>query len=282
MVYGTIYRMIYIFIFSWLVYWYVHYQFDKEYEFGKLKSTLGLNKAIDKNVHPAIVGFGAFVLMVTLVIVLNKVILWLNYNHEFLFAPILYLGTWGCIRDMKPIKRWGNSKLTVMLILVLSWTVGLAWIYLPTWYSYNIAAFVVAINLMRALSPIKFKYLLYIVGFIVLYDYWGVYMSQEIVQAVKTSTEISGRIPPLVVLVPNTGSYIGIGDIVFPGLVFATAMRIGVAMYTVVGYGVGLAITFFILSVVGGHLPALLFLAPATLAGAQAGRIIEKKTGIPW
>jgi hypothetical protein len=264
-----------------MAWWYVHYQHDKNYEFGKLKN-LFLKKAIDRKIHPAIIGIATLPFMGFLVILLNNVLRLLQYRQEILFIPILVLGTWGCIRDMNPIKRREHHKLIWWLKLLLSVSVGISWFYIPSWYSYNLAAFIVVINLMRALSPLKFEYLLYILGAIVIYDIWGVFFSKEIVKVVAETTAVSMRIPPVVVLIPNSGSMIGIGDIVLPGLVFVTAIRSQVALFTIVGYGVGLIAAFTAANYVAGYLPAMVFLAPTTVGAAWFGRRIKNKTGVPW
>lgn len=275
------YKPLFIFLFSWMAWWYVHYQYDKKYEFGKLKN-LFLKKAIDRKIHPAIVGVATLLLMGFLVIFLNNILRLLHYRQEIFFIPVLVLGTWGCIRDMNPIKRREHHKLIWWFKLLLSVSVGIAWFFIPNWYSYNLAAFIVVINLMRALSPIKFEYLIYILGAIVIYDIWGVFFSKEIIKVVAETTAVSMHIPPVVVLIPNSGSMIGIGDIVLPGLVFVTAIRSQVAIFAIVGYGVGLVLAFAAANLFGGYLPAMVILAPSTVGAAWFGRRIKNTTRIPW
>ncbi|KAL4192788.1 hypothetical protein AMTRI_Chr06g196070 [Amborella trichopoda] len=118
------------------------------------------------------------------------------------------------------------------------------------------------------------------------YDIFWVFISplifHESVMIVVARGDSSGESIPMLLKIPRFfdpwGGYdmIGFGDILFPGLLISFAFRYdrykkkgilnGYFLWLVIGYGIGLFITYVALYLMDGHgQPALLYLVPCTL-----------------
>ena len=271
---------LFLIAFSAILYWFLIYQYKKDYEFGILGERI-FNRAEEKRINPVLVVVATFAFFACAIVATKHLLRLLGYHLEYLYTPILIVACWTFIRDLKPIRERRDNKLVALFTWVMSVFLGIAWFMYPIWWTYDVLAFIVGINAVKAIAPVNLRYLLYFMIGILLYDVWGVFLSQDIVEVVQKTAEVSGISPPAVVLVPFTNRMLGVGDIVFPGLVIVSVIKSQIATFAFIGFGAGLAMTLFIFYVSGTPLPALLFLMPSTFIVLIVGSKITKKR-IPW
>ncbi|KAK3037558.1 hypothetical protein RJ639_031991, partial [Escallonia herrerae] len=138
---------------------------------------------------------------------------------------------------------------------------------------------------MARLPNIKVATVLLCCAFV--YDIFWVFLSplifhDSVMIAVAQGDRSGGESIPMLLRVPriadpwNGYDMIGFGDILFPGLLIAFALRYdkankkglvnGYFLWLIIGYGFGLMFTYLGLYLMNGHgQPALLYLVPCTL-----------------
>ena len=151
--------------------------------------------------------------------------------------------------------------------LILALTFGSFWAVWPNWATYDITALVCGYVLISAAAPKRLGLLLATFVAVLTYDVWGVLGSPAvaggaIVQVVGQAKEYF--LPVGVILTP-WGGMLGLGDIVVPGLVVMMARQYGLVRESIVGWGIGLLILFFMLAAARMPLPATIVLVPTTL-----------------
>ncbi|KAK9146098.1 hypothetical protein Sjap_006001 [Stephania japonica] len=155
------------------------------------------------------------------------------------------------------------------------------------WIGQDVLGICLMINVLQLarLPNIKVASVLLCCAFV--YDIFWVFISplifhESVMIAVARGDNSGGEAIPMLLRIPRFfdpwGGYdmIGFGDILFPGLLVAFALRYdrankkgvfsGYFLWIVIGYGVGLFITYLGLYLMDGHgQPALLYLVPCTL-----------------
>ncbi|KAF3780330.1 Signal peptide peptidase-like 2 [Nymphaea thermarum] len=136
------------------------------------------------------------------------------------------------------------------------------------------------------------------------YDIFWVFISpllfhQSVMIAVARGDKSGGESIPMVLRIPRFfdpwGGYnlVGFGDVLFPGLLVSFAFRFdkmkkkgilnGYFLYLIIGYGVGLFLTYLGLYLMDGHgQPALLYLVPCTLGVSVVLGLVRKELKDLW
>ncbi|EFJ05600.1 hypothetical protein SELMODRAFT_187400 [Selaginella moellendorffii] len=137
-----------------------------------------------------------------------------------------------------------------------------------------------------------------------LYDIFWVFISpyifkESVMIVVARGDKSGGESIPMLLRVPRFydpwGGYsiIGFGDILLPGLLVSFTLRFdwankkslsgGYFLWTTVGYGLGLMLTYVALNLMDGHgQPALLYIVPCTLGIVVLLGWIRKELGALW
>lgn len=279
--------------FAGFTYAWAYYMFNRDYEFALLSNkyvgfgdqlgnsiTTKSGNRIKWNLGWILLGFMTLVFLMLSLYLISELVKLLPDPVLLWVLPI----TSGFIiffRDLVPLKKLKDHKGVFVLRVVLVLALVSGWYLYPTWWTYNVVAFVIGLKVIRALSPMRLKYLLGFMMAVVVYDIWGVFYSERIVEVVSTTIEVSKYIPPAVVLTPNSSRILGIADLIFPGLVMVSVFKYGLATAAFAGFAVGLGLLVYTLFATGNPLPAMLYLGPATFIGLLIGALY-KGVGLKW
>jgi len=279
--------------FAGLTYLGAYYMFNRDYEFAMLADRyVGFGERLGNSVNKmsgnrikrdigwVLFGLMTLAYLIIAILGISWLVNWLP-NPVLLWVFPLLSGCTLFIRDLKPMRKRDTYKILYVLIAVLVGGLVSGWYLLPTWWTYNVVAFIVGLMSIKVLSPMRLRYLLGIMIAVVAYDIWGVFISGKIVDIVTTTIEVSRYIPPAVVFTPNSTTILGVADIIFPGLVIVSVFEYELAIPTFVGFGVGLGLVLLTLSATGRPLPAMLFLGPTTFIGMRIGAWV-KGISLEW
>ncbi|XP_048131929.1 signal peptide peptidase-like 2 [Rhodamnia argentea] len=196
-----------------------------------------------------------------------------------------------CSQKMVGIPLIGEVSLISIIVLVPCMAFAIFWAVHQkaswAWIGQDILGICMMITVLQVarLPNIKVASVLLCCAF--LYDIFWVFLSpllfkESVMVAVARGDNSGGASIPMLLRVPRLfdpwGGYdmIGFGDILFPGLLVSLLYRFdkenkrgsvnGYFLWSTVGYGVGLCLTYLGLYLMNGHgQPALLYLVPCTL-----------------
>ena len=279
------YPFVYFAVFAAMCFLFIVYQYDSGYEFGMLGPVVKfLERILRRKVTPLM----AAIFLISLLIVELMAIRWLmmlaGEKIEYIFGPLFIAECWYFFRALgfsKILARKLGRVGAEIVQLIFASILGLAWIILPLWFTYNAIAFILITLGIRVIGPIKLRFLLaMLVGF-VLYDVWGVFITNFIVDVAMTMKSTGGGFMiPLVVVVPGSSMALGLGDITSVGIILTSVMeaeesrsvsaskyRLELTVYA--GFVVGLGVALSVLTIFKRPLPAMVFLAPCVIVLLQ-------------
>jgi presenilin-like A22 family membrane protease len=155
------------------------------------------------------------------------------------------------------------------------------WVLYPNWLSIDVAALVMATSALIVPKASGFRSLVYVEIGIVLYDIYSVFASGLMMGMARFALPHGVPDVPILMVVPSqfdlAATYtraLGLGDVVLPGLMIMAAASfvghgIGRRLHYggIVGYALGLLVTFAVLEGLHAAQPATLYLVPGTMLG---------------
>ncbi|XP_063170316.1 signal peptide peptidase-like 2A isoform X2 [Candoia aspera] len=208
-----------------------------------------------------------------------------------------------------------NHAIEVRLVFLLLFCIGLSvtWAVFRNenswaWILQNIMGISFCLNFIRTLKMPNFKSCVILLGLLLLYDVFFVFITpfitksgESIMVEVAAGPFESSEKLPVVFKVPRMEwspatlcmrpfSLLGFGDIVVPGLLVAYCHRFDVqtsssSVYFIcctIAYGVGMLITFLCLIFMKMPQPALLYLVPCTLIACTLVALYRKEMKKFW
>lgn len=172
---------------------------------------------------------------------------------------------------------FSTSRLHFLVAITCILAVIVSWMMWPNWLTTNALAAIVALSCLCILLRIlcNFKLAMMLVSGLFIYDIVNVFFTGNMVKAAHGVLNMSLPLPLLITIparasldAPRAGA-LGAGDIVVPGLLILIASvlayryrKMSLLYMGLLGYGVGLTVTFIILEVTQTGQPALLYLFP--------------------
>lgn len=209
-----------------------------------------------------------------------------------------------------------RGQLELRQILLLLFAIGLAvvWVVMRkepwAWALQDILGIAFCINVLKMIRLPNLKICTILLSGLLIYDIFFVFITPLITPDRKSiMVEVakggsSQEQLPIVLKVPNFAKEItevctniddynllGFGDILVPGLliafVFSFDLQVGTPKHVyylvnVIGYGVGLIVTFIALWLLSGAQPALLYLVPFTLIPTMLTALIRGEFKAMW
>uniref|UniRef100_A0A0P4VQW6 PA domain-containing protein n=1 Tax=Scylla olivacea TaxID=85551 RepID=A0A0P4VQW6_SCYOL len=208
----------------------------------------------------------------------------------------------------------GTLELRQILLLLFAVSMAIVWVVMRkepwAWILQDALGIAFCINVLRMIRLPNLKICAILLSGLVVYDIFFVFITPLITADHKSiMVEVAKGGPsheqlPIVLKVPNFAKEItkvcssiedynllGFGDILVPGLLIAFAfsfdLQVGTPRYVyylvnVIGYGVGLLVTFVALWLLSGAQPALLYLVPFTLIPTMLTALIRGEFKAMW
>jgi hypothetical protein len=185
-----------------------------------------------------------------------------------------------------------ESGVSTIVTLGLGILLGLSWHINQGWLIYGLLAASTGTFLLSQYTLANARYLVLLFVGIIAYDIWGVFGTEMIVDVVSVGLRTAeNRWLPAgaLVVVPidllqlwtpvskNVRGILGTGDIFFSGLAVMYAYRHNLQWWVMTGYVVGLILSTIAVSIYQVPMPAMLFLAPATLLFLFTGSYLTKR-----
>lgn len=166
-------------------------------------------------------------------------------------------------------KKWWFAIVVSIIVMLLN-------LILPSWLTQNVVAILVATGALIVVSSISLQYVLIFFGMFVIWDAVIIFGTNALINTAKM---FAGLNMPLMVTVPISISleskplfFLGLGDIIMPGLMIMVSMRewkkrkmLLLPVATTVGYFGGLAVAFFVFFITQSPQPATIYLMPAVV-----------------
>ncbi|XP_045122431.1 signal peptide peptidase-like 2B isoform X2 [Portunus trituberculatus] len=208
----------------------------------------------------------------------------------------------------------GTLELRQILLLVFAVSMAILWVVMRkqpwAWILQDTLGIAFCINVLRMVRLPNLKICTILLSGLLVYDIFFVFITPLITADRKSiMVEVakggaSHEQLPIVLKVPNFAKEItqvcssiedynllGFGDILVPGLLISFAfsfdLQVGTPRYVyyvvnVIGYGVGLLVTFVALWLLSGAQPALLYLVPFTLIPTMLTALIRGEFKAIW
>lgn len=226
--------------------------------------TARLNK-----VHPAKLGIGFLVMIfVELGVILLVVKIWPDaIKGLYIFCTVnttfVVITLW-----LDKYMKWMGKYPWLIIRLALSIFSGISWIIFPEWIAYNIVGVIGGIAFLSLFPALQFKRALAIGICIIIYDVVGVYITGWIIQLASGLNFV----PPAVILIPSALDtaaphimMLGLGDIIFGGVMLSMSRLYGAEKQAFLGYGIGLSMAYALAKITNHGVPATMFIIPVML-----------------
>lgn len=234
---------------------------------------------------------------------------WLVYVMIAIFCIASAMSLYNCLAALVRKIQWGRCTITccgksfevrLYLLSGLCIAVAVVWAVFRNedrwaWILQDILGIAFCLNLIKTLKLPNFKSCVILLGLLLLYDVFFVFITpfitkngESIMVELAAGPFGNNEKLPVVIRVPKLAyfsvmsvclmpvSILGFGDIIVPGLLIAYCRRfdveIGSSIYYVsstIAYAIGMILTFVVLVLMKKGQPALLYLVPCTLITAS-------------
>lgn len=172
------------------------------------------------------------------------------------------------------VRGWAGEREARVGQVLIALVVGSLWLILPSWFTYDLTAMLLLFNFAHTTGVVKLRGVLILCAMLVLFDVWGVWLSQL---TVVLATGGSGGHPlPMLVMVPgspwpwstNYLAELGIGDIFVGSIMVLAFTPYRLEWWAAGGWCLGLAVALLLPF---SWVPALLTLVPCIFVTTGAG-----------
>lgn len=244
---------------------------------------------------------GAKSITILLISLIISVLLFrlLGSGIKFLYGLITFIGCFSLFYKLIAPSTENFNTRAAALSLAPGFVLGESWLLFPSWQTYNLVVLALAYTLISTFQVRRLRFLFIILVSFIVFDaiaVWGLKLTAEVAQGSASNaiqTQAPVFIPPISLIVPGPADitrfvldplvFLGIGDIIIPGIAIAAASHYKLHVWAILAYIAGIILALLFAVFLSLDIPVLTLTNPLIILSILTGaKLTGKYQQLEW